>query len=75
MQQLRTGLKAPLDGMAATFSSSLFGLGASLVMGFLDLQLGQAMGRFNEVEDWLSAFAVTVMPALPPLLPDSKRAV
>ena len=58
MQQLRTGLEAPLDGMATAFSSSLFGLGASLVMGFLDLQLGQAMGRFfNEVEDWLSAFA------------------
>ncbi len=58
MQQLRTGLEAPLDGMATAFSSSLFGLGASLVIGFLDLQLGQAMGRFfNEVEDWLSAFA------------------
>ena len=58
MQQLRTGLEAPLDGMATAFSSSLFGLSASLVIGFLDLQLGQAMGRFfNEVEDWLSAFA------------------
>ena len=57
MQQLRTGLEAPLDGMATAFHP-LFGLGASLVMGFLDLQLGQAMGRFfNEVEDWLSAFA------------------
>jgi hypothetical protein len=58
MQQLRTGLEAPLDGMATAFSSSLFGLGASLVLGFLDLQLGHAMGRFfNEVEDWLSVFA------------------
>lgn len=57
MSQLRNGLDAPLAGMATAFSSSLFGLGASLVIGFLDLQLGQAMGRFfNEVEDWLSAF-------------------
>ena len=44
--------------MATAFSSSLFGLAGSLVLGFLDLQLGQAMGRFfNELEDWLSAFA------------------
>lgn len=58
MTQLRTGLDAPLAGMATAFSSSLFGLTGSLILGFLDLQLGQAMGRFfNEVEDWLSAFA------------------
>ncbi len=58
MSQLRSGLDAPLSGMATAFSSSLFGLAGSLVLGFLDLQLGQAMGRFfNELEDWLSAFA------------------
>ena len=58
MSQLRSGLDAPLSGMATAFSSSLFGLAGSLVLGFLDLQLGQAIGRFfNEVEDWLSAFA------------------
>ena len=58
MMQLRTGLDAPLSGMATAFSSSLFGLAGSLILGFLDLQLGQAIGRFfNEVEDWLSAFA------------------
>lgn len=58
MAQLRTGLDAPLSGMATAFSSSLFGLAGSLILGFLDLQLGQAMGRFfNELEDWLSAFA------------------
>ena len=55
MQQLKTGLDAPLDGMATAFSSSLFGLGGSLILGFLDLQLGQASGRFyTNVEDWLS---------------------
>ena len=58
MSQLRSGLDAPLSGMATAFSSSLFGLAGSLILGFLDLQLGQAMGRFfNELEDWLSAFA------------------
>ena len=58
MEQLRSGLDAPLSGMATAFSSSLFGLTGSLILGFLDLQLGQAMGRFfNEVEDWLSSFA------------------
>ena len=58
MAQLKGGLDAPLSGMATAFSSSLFGLAGSLVLGFLDLQLGQAMGRFfNELEDWLSAFA------------------
>lgn len=53
--QLKSGLDGPLAGMATAFSSSLFGLAGSLVLGFLDLQLGQASGRFyTEVEDWLS---------------------
>lgn len=52
---LKTGLKAPLSGMGTAFSSSLFGLAGSLVVGFLDLQLGQAQNRFyNELEDWLA---------------------
>ena len=55
INQLKNGLDAPLGGMATAFSSSLFGLGGSLVLGFLDLQLGQASGRFyTDVEDWLS---------------------
>jgi len=52
---LKTGLEAPLTGMATAFSSSLFGLAGSLVLGFLDLQLGQAQNRFyNDLEEWLS---------------------
>ena len=51
---LITGLEAPLSGMGTAFSSSLFGLGGSLILGFLDLQLGQAHTRFqNEMEEWL----------------------
>ncbi|MEQ9518854.1 MAG: flagellar motor protein MotA [Parvibaculum sp.] len=52
---LREGLQAPLRGMGTAFSSSLFGLAGSLVLGFLDLQAGQAQNRFyNELEEWLS---------------------
>ena len=52
---LQSGLEAPLDGMGTAFSSSLFGLGGSLVLGFLELQASQAQNRFyNEVEDWLA---------------------
>jgi hypothetical protein len=53
--QLKEGLAAPLAGMGIAFSSSLFGLAGSLILGFLDLQAGHAQSRFyNEVEDWLS---------------------
>lgn len=53
--QLKEGLAGPLSGMGIAFSSSLFGLAGSLVLGFLDLQAGHAQSRFyNELEDWLS---------------------
>ena len=52
---LKSGLKEPLQGMGIAFSSSLFGLAGSLILGFLDLQAGHAQNRFfNELEDWLS---------------------
>jgi hypothetical protein len=54
-EDLKKGLSAPLAGMGIAFSSSLFGLSGSLVLGFLDLQAGQAQNRFyTELEDWLS---------------------
>lgn len=54
-QDLKAGLQAPLSGMGTAFSSSLFGLTGSLIVGFLDLQAGQAQNRFyTELEDWLS---------------------
>ena len=53
--QLKEGLAGPLGGMGIAFSSSLFGLAGSLILGFLDLQAGHAQSRFyNELEDWLS---------------------
>ena len=52
---LKEGLAAPLGGMGISFSSSLFGLAGSLVLGFLDLQTSQAQNRFyTELEDWLA---------------------
>jgi len=54
-EDLKQGLQTPLSGMGTAFSSSLFGLAGSLVLGFLALQAGQAQNRFyNELEDWLS---------------------
>lgn len=54
-EDLKAGLEAPLSGMGTAFSSSLFGLAGSLVLGFLDLQAGQAQNAFfNDVEEWLS---------------------
>src|SRR5690348_2160302 len=54
-ESLRDGLAAPLSGMGISFSSSLFGLAGSLVLGFLDLQTSQAQNRFyTDLEDWLS---------------------
>ncbi len=53
-QTLKTGLQQPLNGMGTAFSSSLFGLGGSLVLGFLDIQAGHAQNRFfNDMEEWL----------------------
>ena len=52
---LKAGLQAPLAGMGTAFSSSLFGLAGSLVLGFLELQASQAQNRFfNDLEDWLA---------------------
>src|SRR5437868_1204683 len=53
---LKEGLAAPLSGMGISFSSSLFGLAGSLILGFLDLQTSQAQNRFyTDLEDWLSS--------------------
>ena len=40
-------LSAPLDGMGIAFSSSLFGLLASLILAFLELQLFHAQNNLH----------------------------
>ncbi len=45
---LKDGLNAPLEGMSIAFSSSLLGLAGSLILGMLDLNLGQAQNKFSQ---------------------------
>jgi hypothetical protein len=80
-ETLREGLAAPLGGMGIAFSSSLFGLAGSLVLGFLDLQTSQAQNRFyTDLEDWLSTTVhdISTEPAAAgaaSLSPDLKAAI
>jgi hypothetical protein len=56
LNTLKESLSAPLQGMGTAFSTSLFGLSGSLILGFLDLQAGRAQNRFyTELENWLSS--------------------
>jgi len=64
--KLKSGLEKPLQGMGTAFSTSLFGLAGSLVLGFLELQAGQAQNIFyNDLEDWLSGQTRLSTGALP----------
>ena len=77
---LKNGLAAPIAGMSVSFTSSLFGLAGSLVLGFLDLQAGQAQNRFyNQLEDKLSSFAadplVSHLPSAAGMPPDLRAAL
>ena len=56
LETMQTGLSQPLGGMATAFTSSLLGLGGSLVVGFLALQLQLAQNAiFHALEEFLSA--------------------
>jgi len=64
--ELKAGLSLPVAGMSISFTSSLFGLASSLVLGFLDLQAGQAQNRFySEFEEFLASHVQT-SPAIEP---------
>jgi hypothetical protein len=52
------GMKAPLSGMSVGFSSSLFGLMTSMVLGALERCMTSAMKTLrNEFEHWVSKLA------------------
>jgi hypothetical protein len=73
---LKTGLAAPIAGMSISFTSSLFGLAGSLILGFLDLQAGQAQNRFyTELEDFLASHAEASHPASVEILPEKAAAL
>lgn len=60
-ENLKYGLREPLQGMGTAFSSSLFGLGGSLILGFMDIQAGHAQNRFfNEMEEWLTGVTTLI---------------
>jgi hypothetical protein len=69
---LKSGLSKPIAGMSISFTSSLFGLAGSLILGFLDLQAGQAQNRFyTELEDFLAGHVETNAPPPPvEMIPD-----
>ncbi len=55
---MQQGLSKPLAGMATAFTSSLMGLGGSLTVGFLGLQLQMAQNSiYHELEDYLASCA------------------
>ncbi len=55
-ERLMGGLEQQLGGMGTAFSSSLLGLGGSLVVGLLELFAGHGQNRFySELEEWLSS--------------------
>ncbi|HXW20787.1 MAG TPA: flagellar motor protein MotA [Roseiarcus sp.] len=68
---LKNGLSKPIAGMSISFTSSLFGLAGSLILGFLDLQAGQAQNRFyTEFEDFLAGHVETGQPPPLEMIPD-----
>lgn len=57
------GMKGPLNGMSVGFSSSLFGLMTSMVLGALERCMTSAMKALrNEFEHWLSNVAALEAP-------------
>lgn len=57
--KLIEGMKGPLNGMSVGFSSSLFGLMTSMVLGALERCMSAAMKALrNEFEHWLSNLAL-----------------
>ena len=56
-ETLKMNISRPLSGMGTAFSTSLFGLGASLILGFLQLQATLAQHFFyNELEENMTRY-------------------
>jgi hypothetical protein len=56
-ESLKLNISRPLSGMSTAFSTSLFGLGASLALGFLQLQSNLASHFFyNELEENITRY-------------------
>lgn len=63
MQTMQSGLTRPLAGMATAFTSSLLGLGGSLTVGFLSVQIQSAQNEiYRELEDYLAGHTRIAQP-------------
>lgn len=63
-QNLKQALESPLSGMGIAFSSSMFGVAGSLIIGFLDLQASKASGDFyHSLEDQLLTLTRNTLPS------------
>ena len=63
LQSMQAGLSRPLAGMATAFTSSLLGLGGSLTVGFLGLQVQTAQNMiYHELEDYLASHTRVAIP-------------
>lgn len=59
LQNMQIGMAGPLSGMATAFTSSLLGLGGSLSVGFLGLQLQFAQNTiYQELTDFMSQYVL-----------------
>ena len=63
LETMQMGLARPLSGMATAFTSSILGLGGSLIVGFLGLQVQIVQNSIlNIVEDYFAAHTHTATP-------------
>ena len=63
LESMQFGLARPLAGMATAFTSSILGLGGSLIVGFLGLQVQIVQNSIlHEVEDYFAAHTHTATP-------------
>ena len=63
-RQMIQSLQNPIGSMGIAFSSSLFGLAGTIIVGFMEQQSSRAHGRFiDDLENWLYQHAsVTTVP-------------
>ena len=63
LESMQLGMARPLAGMATAFTSSILGLGGSLVVGFLGLQFQLVQNSIlHDVEDYFAAHTHTATP-------------
>ena len=63
LESMQVGLARPLAGMATAFTSSILGLGGSLVVGFLGLQVQLVQNSIlHDTEDYFAAHTHTATP-------------